>query len=496
MAEVAPDCISLLDATRLTGARELLTASRPVSLEINLASGSVTAVATADTDLKLAGTPNARLVPGKNVLALSDPNLWKQELGRALQSIGLPAVQTYVAQPPPAVPAHPRACGTPALRAPLRELWKFQGSPMIEISDFASADIDGDGHPETLICAGRELICLDEQGKQRWRFACKQPLLCVCVADINGDKRPEVLCGGKDEFFHILDTSGRLLAEHQMTEQLVIGQGGTRAPYVKSIAAADLDGDGAVEIVVGCTNSNISAFRASDLSRLWNFNGIYHGVGRIALADLDGDGKLETLVSDHYGSLHVIRSDGRRKVSAYSELGDVIFDAGDINGDGKLELLNGSSTGVLTASAYPIKPLWSFNNYGYAARCVLARDLDGDGKAKTIVGSDMGYLFALGSDGKPKWQLEVGSAILALEYAAVLPKEPSPVADPPPAGKVLIAALRHGALLVISPKGQVLRRMPQPSPVTKILTVPAAGRPDCLLVLDESNAVRFVELSP
>jgi outer membrane protein assembly factor BamB len=471
LAEIGPDCVCLVDAARLAGKQELFTASRPASVEVNLKTGTATVVAAADVEVGFAGGAKLKLSAGRQEVKLTAPEVLGQDVQRALESVGTPAL------PKAAQPHGEQAGGAP------RELWRLDAKPMTDVADIASADVDGDGRAEAFVCAGRDLICLDAEGKERWRFNCKWPVLCVCVADANGDKKPEVLCGGRDKSFHVLDANGRLLVEHEMTEPLVIGQGGTRDPFVRCLAAADVNGDGSVEIVVGCTNSNISAFRGSDLTRLWTRSGIYHGAARIALTDLDGDGKLEVLVSDHYGSVHIISHDGRQETRVYSELGDVFFDSGDLDGDGKQEVLNGSGTGAFVASAYPGKPLWSFNNYGYAARTVLARDLDGDGKAEAIVGLDSGYLFALGGDGKPKWQLEVGAAILSLVYTQVQADQPS----------VLVAGLRDGSLLVVGRKGEILMRAAQPSPITKVHIVPEdLGKARRLLVLDESNVVRLL----
>ncbi len=444
-AEIGADTVCLVDATRFAGTQQLLSATRPVSLELDLGSGTVTFAAAAESHVKLAGGQTAAVPAGRLSLKLDALELWKKEIGKALD-----AVQTETRPAPP--PVRQAVGRTPAPAA----LWTFRTKMKPEPAEFAAADIDGDGRVETLVTAGTELVCLDDQGRQRWRFPSKRSLLCVCVADVNGDKKLEVLCGGMDQSFHVLSHEGKLLASHKMTEKLVIGQGGTSLPYVRCIAAADIDGDGKAEIVAGTTNSNISAFRADDLERLWTHSGICHGAGRVALTDLDGDGKLESLVSDHYGSVHVITADGSKRTYVYSELGDVFFDTGDMDGEGKQDILNGSSTGVLTASAYPRKNLWSFINYGYAARNVLVRDLDGDGKAEAVAGFDTGFIFALGADGKPKWQLEAGSAILAL------------AADPT---NRLYAGLRDGTLLLISPKGEDLSRTSRPSPVVRILAI-------------------------
>ncbi|MBM4049870.1 MAG: hypothetical protein FJ279_32645, partial [Planctomycetes bacterium] len=268
-----------------------------------------------------------------------------------------------------------------------------------------------------------------------------------------------------------LSPDGREKAKHKMVERLIVGQGGTTLPYVNCLLVDDLNGDGRLEIVAGCTNSQISAFDGQ-FNRLWNHGGVYHGVRKVAAADLDRDGQKEVLAADHYGSVAIITADGRRKTGAYSELGDVAFDVGDLNGDGKQEIVNGSGTGTLTAFAYPVAALWSFNNYGYAAREVMLWDVDGDGRPETLVASDTGYLYVLDGSGKVKWQADLGSPVLALTRGT--------------AG--IVVGQRNGSVLILDRQGAVLAAHRLSSPIKRLKCVDVnADRVDEIVIVTESN---------
>lgn len=464
---VSAQTVSLVDAVGLRVGGNRLSASQPVSLEMDLAKGTATIVASGPAEVRFSGLGSAvTLAAGTHTLALREMAGWGRAIRQALSSLdkrtGIAAAKS--------VPA--------AARTSLRELWRLDGAGASQqIRDFMATDVGGDGHVELLLCQGNNLCCYEGDGKEKWTFTMERLVRCVAVGDVDGDGVKEVMCGGDDEHLHILSPDGREKASHKMIERLIVGQGGTTLPYVNCLFIGDLNGDGKQEVVAGCTNSQISAFDGT-LNRLWNHGGIYHGVRKVAVADLDGDGKREVLAADHYGSVAIISANGRSISRAYSELGDVAFDVGDINGDGRPELVNGSGTGTLTAFAYPVAPLWSFNNYGYAAREVLLLDVDGDGKAETLVASDTGYLYALDGAGRPKWQTDLHSPVLALARGKVLRGSNEGIA----------VGLRDGSVLVLNPQGAVVAggRMGSPVKLLKCADLNTDGA-DELIAVDEEN---------
>ena len=316
---ISAEYIILVDAVGLRTETSRLTASAPVSAEIDLKQNHATLLAAAPAEVRLPGVD--RPVPvseGRQIVAIADNGQLQRELTAVLERM----VQDTVEHSTKAA-----AKTTAADRDGLHELWNIGDTSVVElpeIRDAAVAIFAQNGPPHLLVCRGTELVCLTGGGTPVWTFQAERRLRCVTVADVDGDGAPEILCGGDDQHIRILDQAGHEMATHRMTERLVVGQGGTVLPHVNCLAADDLD----------------------------------------------GDGRREVLAADHYGSVAVISADGTPCARAYSELGDVAFDVGDIDGDGRLELVNGSTTGALSAYAYPSKRLFTFNNYGYAVRDV------------------------------------------------------------------------------------------------------------------------------
>ena len=124
------------------------------------------------------------------------------------------------------------------------------------------------------------------------------------------------------------------------------------------------------------------------------------------VVDLDGDGKLEVLNAAY--SLVVMDAatgaekwrinSGRDRSTAYDNGGNVArqvfsdFKVADIDGDGKLEIViaygNGSIS-VLDNQGY-FKPGWPKQPTTASLRSLALDDLDGDGKQEIIVGAGIG----------------------------------------------------------------------------------------------------------
>jgi len=145
--------------------------------------------------------------------------------------------------------------------------------------------------------------------------------------------------------------SGALVSEIRAAEQNIVG--GVR------VAAGDFGNDGVDEIVVAAGPGGGSFIRIlrQDGSLINEFDAYGPGFDKgmhIATGDLDGDGRDEIIVGTEYGSsphVRVFDREGSVKFTpgffAYdpSFRGGVFVAAGDVNGDGRDEIITGAGPG-------------------------------------------------------------------------------------------------------------------------------------------------------
>ena len=158
------------------------------------------------------------------------------------------------------------------------------------VNAIALADVDGNGTTEFAVAAGRAFVVVRQNGSQIWRY------------DV-----PSV--------------------------------GLVTAPQ---IAAIDLDGDGAQEIVGAATDSKAYAFAGRTGSLLWSIDNELPG--GIAGMDVDGDGKEEALIGAESfgfplgnGTLKAVRANGTLLASCVLSKSAHAISVGDFDSDGSPE---------------------------------------------------------------------------------------------------------------------------------------------------------------
>jgi len=131
------------------------------------------------------------------------------------------------------------------------------------------------------------LLLLDAAGKQLWEYQwqASDPELAglyqIVAAEINGDGQRELVVGTEDGHCLALSAAGKLLWSANL-EGRCFG-----CPTL-----LDLDDDGSYEVIAGSTTRVLKALRGKDGATLWRYQGItpfYHAVA----ADLNGDSRVE-----------------------------------------------------------------------------------------------------------------------------------------------------------------------------------------------------------
>jgi hypothetical protein len=178
--------------------------------------------------------------------------------------------------------------------------------------------------------------------------------------------------------------------------------GGTRA------AAGDLDGDGRSETVVGAgpgAGSHVQVLRHTGDAVLKGFfaypDGFAGGVD-VAVGDVDGDGKGEIITGAGFGGgpqVRIFRASDLQPVGGFFAYageypGGVNVSAGDVDGDGRAEIITGSATSSNHVRVFDAAGNDKAGWFPYGAfdggTDVAAADTDGDGRAEVITGAGRG----------------------------------------------------------------------------------------------------------
>ncbi len=280
----------------------------------------------------------------------------------------------------------------------------------------AIGDLDGDGKPDLAVAnhfAGTVSVLINEGGG---RFGPKSDLLtgtqasAVAIADLDGD--------GQNDLAVTDDTKATLA--------VLVNNGGGHfgmaRPYTTdaspvAIAIGDFDGDGKPDLATGDFGSGqaISVFLNQGnavfgtAQNLAFPNGLHAAF--LAAGDLDGDGKVDLVGGNAQGGTIAFATfhntgSGFAAGTPYNSAGGGYYTTGlalaDLNGDGKLDVALGSGTNFLVylnqgAGAFPATPA-QYAAGGNTA-LVAAADLNGDGKLDLATQTDQHLLTLLWNAG-------------------------------------------------------------------------------------------------
>jgi hypothetical protein len=172
-----------------------------------------------------------------------------------------------------------------------------------------------------------------------------------------------------------------------------------------ALAVTDLGADGVSEILVGAGFGEEPEVRVlrGDGSVIRSFlvydRGMLQGV-TVAAGDLDGDGRAEIVTGTGPGAnahVRILDMHGKPKLNArgffpYGEdfKGGVTVAVGDTDGDGKAEIITapgptgGPRLGVWSANGESKADIFAFDNTNLVGMSIAAGDLDADGKAEVV----------------------------------------------------------------------------------------------------------------
>lgn len=181
------------------------------------------------------------------------------------------------------------------------------------------------------------------------------------------------------------------------------------------VAVGDVNGDGVPDVITAPGPGMEPLIRVFDGStgnrlngRIGNFlafPGFFQGGVYVAAGDVNGDGKDDIIVAPDAGMPPLVRvfdgntGDVLRSFFAYSSffLGGVRVAAGDVNGDGRADIITGPGPGgspnvkVFNGANFGLhKSFFAFSSDFSGGVYVAAGDVNGDGRADIITGAGPG----------------------------------------------------------------------------------------------------------
>jgi hypothetical protein len=287
------------------------------------------------------------------------------------------------------------------------ELLSIDGQGIYGSAGIAAGDIDGDGQVELVTFAAPGVVkAFEHDGALKWSSpVVSQHIAYIsfaapAIADLDGDGAPEIIAGRA-----ILNSDGTLrgAGEHGV---------GAHSNYGSTSFGADIDGDGVQEVVVG------NALYRPDGAAIW-FNGQADGYPAVADFDLDGTPEIVVVTA---GGLRLQAGDGAVlwSVANPGGVGGPPTIA-DFDGDGFPEV------GVAGAAAYVVfdgdgSVLWQVATQDASSAITGSSvyDFEGDGIADVVYADEVNLYVYSGVDGAVKLLYEPHNSGTLIEYPIVV----------------------------------------------------------------------------
>ena len=282
-------------------------------------------------------------------------------------------------------------------------LWSVReagGQSLFGASGVAIGDLEGDGTIEVCVAGTvNGVVCLNGvDGSFKWAAGTETSTYgCPAIADLNGDGAAEVIFGRT-----IIAADGTVVAT---------GAGGWGGSHRMSFAV-DWDGDGQLEVIAGNT-----VYRA-DGSILWSDTLVDAAP---AVGDFDLDGRPD-LVRAGGGQVLVTMNDGTLLWSVATTGGGSAGapTVADFDGDGLPEV------GVADLSLYTVydtdgTAMWSntVSDYSSSQTGSAVFDFEGDGAAEVVYADEHTLWIFDGATGSVKMQQEGHASGTLMEYPLV-----------------------------------------------------------------------------
>ena len=332
----------------------------------------------------------------------------------ATQTTAQPAKSAQPAPAPAAAPAAPKPKPRKIIeRLVFNHVWSFTTKDKI-FSSPAVADVDGDGILDVLVGSNDAgLHNVDgKTGRKHWTWRTDAPVLSSpLLVDLTRDGVPDIVVGSDDGKVYALTGDGKKI--WTAPEDAPTGAGNE---FQSSPAAADLNGDGIKDIVIGSQNGRLYAFTGDRGWKLWDTGTIMKAgiFATPALSDVNNDGVPDALVGSLDNNFYCINGKNGWKMWEFATKAPIKASAAvaDLDGDRLPEVILASTDGAVYAlHAADGVELWRYECGVPIESSPQLADVNHDGTPDVLVAVTQGRLIAInGSNGVRIWEFDLAGA--------------------------------------------------------------------------------------
>ena len=255
-------------------------------------------------------------------------------------------------------------------------------------------DVIGDSRPDIISCANGSAFAMSYKGtsyRDTW-YSPNVGCTGVAVGDRDGSGSNQIFVGTATNYNYYASTGPGYLYVYDPTsygpELAKVQVSATEA--VQDIAFGNVDGDPGME-VVAVTSTKVFVYNAATLALKWTAS---YGGHTVAIGDLEGDGLNEIVIAA--ANIGYVLN-GSTQTLKWSYVGTTYpagfgpaMSLGDVDNDGKAEILCGTPNSVSAAARVINGDTMTVISLPTGAQSITAGDANNDGQTELIVGQQYG----------------------------------------------------------------------------------------------------------
>ena len=253
----------------------------------------------------------------------------------------------------------------------------------------AVADINNDKKNEIIFGTDTgNIYALNSMGKLLWSYkASGMVRSSPMVADINNDNKPEIVFGSNDKNLYALNSKGNIVWKFKARSGIE-----ARPSLLKNKKNP--------QIIFGSNDGTIYSINQNG-KLLWQFKAGSKITAAASMGRIYNDKNDYIVIGSFDGSIYALSTVGKLKWK-YKTEGNIFSKVVlcDINNDNKLEIIFGSCDNNVYALSCHGEKIWSYETDFWVAASPVVADIDNDGRLEVIAGSYDRRLYVLDAEGE------------------------------------------------------------------------------------------------